>query len=68
MRALEAGKHVFVEKPLCLTLSELTDIEAAFKQASEQASSAPINNGRFQPSFLSAGPENETSAEWGEGA
>lgn len=29
LRALAAGKHVFVEKPLCLTLAELAEIEAA---------------------------------------
>jgi predicted dehydrogenase/threonine dehydrogenase-like Zn-dependent dehydrogenase len=29
MLALAAGKHVFVEKPLCLTLLELAQIEAA---------------------------------------
>jgi len=28
LAALRAGKHVFVEKPLCLTLGELTEIEA----------------------------------------
>lgn len=31
LRALRAGKHVFVEKPLCLTLDELSEIEAFFK-------------------------------------
>ncbi len=29
MRALEAGKHVLVEKPMCLTLDELEAIKAA---------------------------------------
>ena len=54
MRALEAGKHIFVEKPLCLTLPELKKIEAAHKQASEQASSNSIMVGfhrRFSPRF-----------------
>ncbi len=30
LAALAAGKHVFVEKPLCLTLKELEQIEAAY--------------------------------------
>lgn len=30
LQALEAGKHVFVEKPLCLTLDELAEIKAAY--------------------------------------
>ena len=30
VRALNSGKHVFVEKPLCLTLDELASIESAY--------------------------------------
>ncbi len=32
LAALEAGKHVFVEKPLCLTLDQLTDIHAKVRE------------------------------------
>lgn len=49
--ALEAGKHVFVEKPLALTLDELRDIEAAYQKANEKK---PVSlmvgfNRRFAP-------------------
>ena len=33
--ALLAGKHVFVEKPLCLTLTELQEVAAAYRRANE---------------------------------
>ncbi len=33
IRALQAGKHVFVEKPLCLSMEELEDISAAYTEA-----------------------------------
>jgi predicted dehydrogenase len=35
--ALEGGKHVFVEKPLCLTEEELVSVTAAYHAASERA-------------------------------
>ncbi|MCB1764010.1 MAG: Gfo/Idh/MocA family oxidoreductase, partial [Gammaproteobacteria bacterium] len=33
LQALKAGKHLFVEKPLCLTLEELAEIEGAYIDA-----------------------------------
>ena len=36
LQALDAGKHVFVEKPLCLTLDELGRIEVAARTSGRQ--------------------------------
>lgn len=47
MDALKAGKHVYVEKPLCLTLDELQEIE---KLTSESGKGVMIGfNRRFSP-------------------
>lgn len=52
-RALTAGKHVFVEKPLCLSLDELAAIERALDSAGRQADGTPLLmvgfNRRFAP-------------------
>lgn len=53
LQALESGKHVFVEKPLCLTLAELKKIESAYSKACDQLTTSPILmvgfNRRFAP-------------------
>ncbi len=53
MQALEHGKHVFVEKPLCLTLFELAGIEAAHAATANGTTLTPIVmvgfNRRFAP-------------------
>jgi len=48
-QALAAGKHVFVEKPLCLTAAELSSIEAAYNG---QALLMVGFNRRFAPLLL----------------
>ena len=53
IEALVAGKHVFVEKPLCLTPGELQDVVAAYEQASIAGARPPVLmvgfNRRFSP-------------------
>ena len=53
LRALDAGKHVFVEKPLCLTMDELVSIETATRNLTSKGGAAPLLmvgfNRRFSP-------------------
>ena len=53
IKALEAGKHVFVEKPLCLTKLELADIETAYTGTKNGTHPKPLLmvgfNRRFAP-------------------
>lgn len=52
LAALANGKHVFVEKPLCLSLGELQDIEAAYdrwREAGKQPVLMVGFNRRFAP-------------------
>ncbi|MBL8848226.1 MAG: bi-domain-containing oxidoreductase [Planctomycetaceae bacterium] len=50
LKAIRAGKHVFVEKPLCLTIEELEEIEAALVAAGSAAPVVMVGfNRRFSP-------------------
>jgi threonine dehydrogenase-like Zn-dependent dehydrogenase len=51
MQALSAGKHVFVEKPLCLTLAELEQIESAHLPQCEAHSDAAIHTSMVMVGF-----------------
>ena len=53
IKGLKSGKHVFVEKPLCLSLDELEGIQAAYIKAAGSKKPSPILmvgfNRRFSP-------------------
>ncbi len=52
IKALESGKNVFVEKPLCLTLEELSQIEQVYQKNIEKGTPRLIMvgyNRRFSP-------------------
>lgn len=48
LEALSAGKHVFVEKPLCLKSEQLTQIREAYERASDRLLLVGFNR-RFSP-------------------
>jgi len=53
VKGLESGKHIFVEKPLCLTLDELDDIQSIYEKAASSMTAPPMLmvgfNRRFAP-------------------
>jgi predicted dehydrogenase len=50
VRAIRAGKHAFVEKPLCLTIEELEEIESARQEVGDDAPLVMVGfNRRFSP-------------------
>jgi polar amino acid transport system substrate-binding protein len=53
MKALEEGKNVFVEKPLCLTQEELDEVKQSYERSLASLASPPIlmvgYNRRFSP-------------------
>jgi predicted dehydrogenase/threonine dehydrogenase-like Zn-dependent dehydrogenase len=52
LQALKAGKHVFVEKPLCLTLDELDEIEGAYVDALPPALPQGKGTGSGKPMLM----------------
>ncbi|MEN3977222.1 bi-domain-containing oxidoreductase [Emcibacter sp. SYSU 3D8] len=51
-RALQSGKHVFVEKPLCLTLEELAAVESNYIRAPGSPLLMVGFNRRFAPQIV----------------
>jgi predicted dehydrogenase len=50
LSALRAGKHVFLEKPLCITAEELTELEAGIRDLGEGCPLLMVGfNRRFAP-------------------
>jgi predicted dehydrogenase/threonine dehydrogenase-like Zn-dependent dehydrogenase len=62
LAALRAGKHVFCEKPLCLTLEELAEIEAEAMRRPAQQLMVGFNR-RFAPQVMKVRQLLSTVAE-----
>ena len=62
LQAIDAGKHVFVEKPLCLTIEELSKIEAAARSHSDICLMVGFNR-RFAPTTVKAKSLLDTVSE-----
>ena len=65
VKSLEAGKHIFVEKPLALTLEELDNIDRAYKKNLEKGRECKLMvgfNRRFAPQVIKMKSLLETTA------
>ncbi len=51
LQAIRAGKHVFVEKPLCLSLDELSEIRSVTSERAERLLMVGFNR-RFAPQIV----------------
>ena len=51
-QAIEAGKHVLVEKPTAVTIAEIEDLQASAEKKSVNV--APVHNYVYEPSVLRA--------------
>jgi predicted dehydrogenase len=52
LKSLRAGKHVFVEKPLCLTLDELQEIDRTVRELGDSGPLLTVGfNRRFAPAL-----------------
>ena len=51
-QAIEAGKHVLVEKPTAVTIAEIEDLKASAEKNSVKV--APVHNYVYEPSVLRA--------------
>lgn len=55
LKSLRAGKHVFVEKPLCLTTEQLQEIDEEVQRQGENAPLLMVGfNRRFSPAAIQA--------------
>ncbi len=55
IEALRAGKHVFVEKPLCLTKEELEEVTAVYRKVNDSGAGTSLMvgfNRRFAPQVV----------------
>lgn len=63
IKALSAGKNIFVEKPLALTLEELNQVKDAYKENQSTARLLVGFNRRFSPSAIQAKRVFQNSGE-----